>query len=301
MDDLFAAIGYGKLAPAGGPRAVRSGRGARRGPSAEKRESAVSRVVRKILPFGVPDIVVVGHNDLLASLAKCCNPVPGEKIVGYITRGRGVSVHSESCPNVRNLLYDPESPDRRRVGIGEDGPPTAIELEVVTDDRPGLLADVTQAIAGEGSNIRRIEARVGETQQGYVSVSLETSDVKQLEKILGAHPRRARRARRDPKVQRPEGRGARVGTFLGEGSRATFPLSSVGPRSGPLRVYAAGFFLGPAFVTLPDRMHRVQAEALRARPSTTAWTVLRFTCHLRFVTLWAWLTRWPLIGVFPQN
>ena len=84
--------------------------------------------------------------------------MPGEKIVGYITRGRGVSVHSDSCPNVENLLYDPE----RQIDVawaGEKSASYAIELEVVTDDRPGLLADLTQAIAGEGSNIRRIEAR----------------------------------------------------------------------------------------------------------------------------------------------
>jgi GTP pyrophosphokinase len=182
-DDLYAAIGYGKLAPrAALERFVPAEELARAEP--EKKESAVTRVVRKILPFGVPDIAVVGHNDLLAALAKCCNPVPGEKIVGYITRGRGVSVHSESCPNVKNLLYDPE----RRIDVawgGEKKASYGIELEVVAEDRPGLIADVTQAIAGEGSNIRRIEARVGEAGEGTVSVSLETSDLKQLEKILG--------------------------------------------------------------------------------------------------------------------
>jgi GTP diphosphokinase / guanosine-3',5'-bis(diphosphate) 3'-diphosphatase len=181
-EDLFAAIGYGKLAPRNAlERFVPADELAR--PEAEKKESAVSRVVRKILPFGVPDIVVVGHNDLLAVLAKCCNPVPGEKIIGYITRGRGVSVHSESCPNVKNLLYDPE----RQIDVtwaGEKKSSYAIELEVVTGDRPGLLADVTQAIAGEGSNIRRIEARVDETREAFVEVSLETSDLKQLEKIV---------------------------------------------------------------------------------------------------------------------
>jgi GTP pyrophosphokinase len=182
-EDLFAAIGYGKLAPKNAlERLVPADELAR--PESERKESAVSRVVRKILPFALPDIAVVGHNDLMAALAKCCNPVPGEQIVGYITRGRGVSVHSESCPNVKNLLYDPE----RRIDVawaGEKKASYAIELEVVTEDRPGLLADVTQAIAGEGSNIRRIEARVGEMREGYVTVSLETSDMKQLEKILG--------------------------------------------------------------------------------------------------------------------
>jgi GTP pyrophosphokinase len=181
-EDLFAAIGYGKLAA---KNAVE-----RFVPAEEitlakppKKETAVTRVVRKILPFGSPDIVVVGHNDVLASLAKCCSPVPGEKILGYITRGRGVSVHSESCPNVGNLFYDLD----RQIAVawaGEKSTTYAIELEVVSDDRPGLLADLTQAIAGEGSNIRSIEARSDEDRKGYISVSLETSDLKQLEKIL---------------------------------------------------------------------------------------------------------------------
>jgi GTP diphosphokinase / guanosine-3',5'-bis(diphosphate) 3'-diphosphatase len=181
-EDLYAAIGYGKLAARLAlERFVPAEELARVEPP--KKETAVTRVVRKILPFGSPDIVVVGHNDLLASLAKCCSPVPGEKILGYITRGRGISVHSENCPNVRNLLYDPE----RQIEVAWAGEKTtsyAIELEVVSDDRPGLLADLTQAIAGEGSNIRRIDARADEGRKGYVSVSLETSDLKHLEKIL---------------------------------------------------------------------------------------------------------------------
>ncbi|MDQ2970540.1 MAG: ACT domain-containing protein, partial [Acidobacteriota bacterium] len=183
-EDLFAALGYGKISPRTAlERFVPAEELARPEPGRDTAVSRVSRVVRKILPFGSPDIVVVGHNDLLASLAKCCTPVPGERIVGYITRGRGVSVHSESCPNVRNLLYDPE----RRITVawaGEKATAYAIELELLSDDRPGLLADLTQAIADEGSNIRRIEARSEETKKGYISISLDTSDLKQLEKIL---------------------------------------------------------------------------------------------------------------------
>ena len=183
-EDLFAALGYGKISPRTAlERFVPAEELARPEPGRDTAVARVSRVVRKILPFGSPDIVVVGHNDLLASLAKCCTPVPGERIVGYITRGRGVSVHSESCPNVRNLLYDPE----RRITVawaGEKATAYAIELELLSDDRPGLLADLTQAIADEGSNIRRIEARSEETKKGYISISLDTSDLKQLEKIL---------------------------------------------------------------------------------------------------------------------
>jgi guanosine-3',5'-bis(diphosphate) 3'-pyrophosphohydrolase len=180
-EEFFAAVGYGKMAARTAvERFVPAEELAH--PARSSRESTVSRVVRKILPFGAPDIVVVGHNDLLASLAKCCSPLPGEKIVGYITRGRGVSVHSESCPNVANLFYDPE----RSIDVawaGQRGGEYAIELEVFGDDRPGLLADLTKAIAGEGSNIRRIEAR-SEGREGYVTASLEISDLKHLEKIL---------------------------------------------------------------------------------------------------------------------
>ena len=181
-EDLYAAVGYGKIAPkAAIERFVPAEELAR--PDEASKESAVSRVVRKILPFGAPDIVVVGQNDLMATLAKCCSPVPGEPIVGYITRGRGVSVHSETCPNVRNLLYDPE----RRIDVawaGQKRATYAIELEVLAEDRPGLLADLTQAIAGEGSNIRRIEARTDEVQKGYVSIALEASDMKHLQRII---------------------------------------------------------------------------------------------------------------------
>ena len=204
-EDLFAAIGYGKLAPRNAlERFVPAEELAR--PEAEKKESAVSRVVRRILPFGVPDIVVVGHNDLLATLAKCCNPVPGEKIIGYITRGRGVSVHSQSCPNVRNLLYDPE----RQIDVawaGEKRASYAIELEVSTEDRPGLLADVTQAIAGEGSNIRRIEARVEETKEAFVTRLARDLGSEAAREDRGTDPRHPGCPGRRPQVQRGESGG----------------------------------------------------------------------------------------------
>ncbi|HTO85943.1 MAG TPA: bifunctional (p)ppGpp synthetase/guanosine-3',5'-bis(diphosphate) 3'-pyrophosphohydrolase [Thermoanaerobaculia bacterium] len=182
-EDLYAAVGYGKIPPRAALERFVAPEELAQQTERVSRESAVSRVVRKILPFGTPDIVVVGHNDLMATLAKCCSPVPGESIVGYITRGRGVSVHSQTCPNVGNLLYDPE----RQIDVawaGQKKATYAIELDVIAQDRPGLLADLTKAIAGEGSNIRRIEARADEARKGYVSVALETSDMKHLEKIL---------------------------------------------------------------------------------------------------------------------
>ena len=168
--------------PSSGSFRPRSSRGPR--PSARNRRSPGSsgRSCRSALP----DIVVVGHNDLLASLAKCCNPVPGEKIVGlHHPRPRASRSTRRAAPTSRTSSTT-RSGRSTWPGRARRRPSYAIELEVVTDDRPGLLADVTQAIAGEGSNIRRIEARVGRDARRATSrVSLETSDLKQLEKILG--------------------------------------------------------------------------------------------------------------------
>ena len=104
---------------------------------------------------------VKGDDDLLIYRAKCCNPIMGEPIVGYITRGNGVSVHAQSCPNVKNLLYDPE----RRIAVEWDqakktGEPVYdVRLSVEVEDRPGLLAAITAVLAGMNADIRNAEVR----------------------------------------------------------------------------------------------------------------------------------------------
>src|SRR5205809_778979 len=113
-DDAFALIGYGKL---GAKQLI-----GKLVPADTLREKApdgpVTAVVRRVLGGGTGEekIKVTGFDDLMVFRARCCNPIRGEKIVGYITRGKGVSVHSATCPNVVNLLYDPE----RKIGVEWD-------------------------------------------------------------------------------------------------------------------------------------------------------------------------------------
>ena len=112
------------------------------------------QAVSKILPFGTTagPLTIKGHGDLLAYLAKCCNPLPGEEIVGYITRGRGVSVHRIDCPNVQNLLYNPE----REIDVQwEQGKNEVyqVSLLIEVEDQQGMLARLTEAITRAGSNI----------------------------------------------------------------------------------------------------------------------------------------------------
>src|SRR5205814_6625334 len=127
-------------------------------------------------------IQVHGHDDLLVYLAKCCNPIRGEEIVGYITRGKGIAVHSKSCPNVQNLLYDAE----RRIHVEWAGPKYTlylVKLTLQTEDRQGMLADVTSAISGVRSNIQNIQARTGDNR-ALIDVTLDIVDLGHLEKIV---------------------------------------------------------------------------------------------------------------------
>ena len=178
LDDLFAAIGYGKL-PA---RSVL----AKFVPSdqlKEAPESGIASVVRRVLGTGADRIKVRGFDDLLVFRARCCNPIRGEQIVGYITRGKGVSVHSSTCPNVINLLYDPE----RRIEVewdkGTDASPYTVRLSIQVEDRKGILADVSSKIAGINTNIRNVEATVDD-QRGRIDMTVEISDLKHLQKVI---------------------------------------------------------------------------------------------------------------------
>ena len=128
-----------------------------------------------------------GFDDLLVFRARCCNPIRGEKIVGYITRGKGVSVHSATCPNVVNLLYDPE----RRIEVEWDKSAAAadtsrytVKLTMEVEDRKGLLAAVSAKIADINTNIKNMEARTDEDQRARIDMTVEISDLKHLEKVI---------------------------------------------------------------------------------------------------------------------
>jgi guanosine-3',5'-bis(diphosphate) 3'-pyrophosphohydrolase len=115
--------------------------------------------------------------------AKCCNPIRGEQIVGYITRGKGVSVHAAKCPNVVNLMYDPE----RRIDVewdkGADTAPYTVRLTIEVEDRKGMLAELSQRISDINANITNMEARTGD-QRARIDVTVEIRDMKHLEQVI---------------------------------------------------------------------------------------------------------------------
>jgi GTP pyrophosphokinase len=183
VEDLFAAVGFGKYSA----RQVLARYFGEPTKEQEKSDEdstkpTLVKTVKRMLGFGDAPLIVRGHDDLLVFRAKCCNPIPGDDIVGYVTRGRGVAVHTRTCPNVQNLLYQTE----RRIAV-EWGTGTAatfpVELSIRAKDRAGLLAEITAIISDAGSNIRTLESRP-DRQNARVEASLEISDKRQLETIL---------------------------------------------------------------------------------------------------------------------
>jgi GTP pyrophosphokinase len=182
-DDLLAAIGYGKvtartvLAKLVGQEALRE----------KAPDGAIAAVVKRVLgggSGGEHKITVRGHDDLMVFRARCCNPIRGEKIVGYITRGKGVSVHAASCPNVVNLLYDPERRMEVEWDRASDASPYSVRLRISVEDRRGILADVSSRVAKIDTNIRDIEATVDPDRRGSIRMTVEINDVRHLEKVM---------------------------------------------------------------------------------------------------------------------
>ncbi|MGD0500466.1 MAG: bifunctional (p)ppGpp synthetase/guanosine-3',5'-bis(diphosphate) 3'-pyrophosphohydrolase [Bryobacteraceae bacterium] len=192
MEDLYAALGYGrfsarqvlaKIAPA----AVRDDEEAGAAAALPGAGQAPPAVPPGDARSQAGDVIrVTGADDLLVYRAKCCNPIRGEAIVGYVTRGKGVAVHSKSCPNVQNLMYDVE----RKIEVewaraaSDDFP---VRIVVHTDDRPGMLNQLTSVLSDENTNIRDLEAR-GDADQGggVVEMTVDVRDKKQLEKLVAA-------------------------------------------------------------------------------------------------------------------
>jgi GTP pyrophosphokinase len=179
-DDLLASIGYGKtsiqqvlgkLAPA----AVHDNEAAT--------EAKAARPVRKT---DGPAVRISGVEDLLVRFGKCCAPVPGDGIVGFITRGRGLTVHARDCLTVVKNVLDKE----RLVAVEWDaGEPAKRPVRIavyIGRDRPGLLAEITSAISSRQGNIIKAEITVTEDRKGLNNFVVEVDDLRQLQDIMQA-------------------------------------------------------------------------------------------------------------------
>jgi GTP pyrophosphokinase len=151
--------------------------------------AAMSDAVRKLHLTGSDSLQVEGQNDLLVYRARCCNPIRGEEIVGYVTRGKGVAVHARSCPNVENLLYESD----RRINVewsrvGDQSPARRqrypVKITVFCDDRTGMLKELIAVISDDNTNIRGVEVRQADNGEAVVEFVVEAEDLHHLNRMV---------------------------------------------------------------------------------------------------------------------
>src|SRR6185312_10858266 len=151
-------------------------------------EALMSDAVRKLHLTGSDSLQVEGQNDLLVYRARCCNPIRGEEIIGYVTRGKGVAVHARSCPNVQNLLYEAD----RRVSVEWAQPADEsvarrqtypVRLTIYCGDRTGMLKELTAVISDENANIRTVDSRAG-NDEAIVEFVVDAEDVRHLNRLV---------------------------------------------------------------------------------------------------------------------
>jgi GTP pyrophosphokinase len=191
IEDLHAALGYGKYSARQVLQKLAPDQVTPEAPQAAPvPEPSPGAAPTQRQPVGDQDLIikVKGIDDLLVYRAKCCNPIRGEAIVGYVTRGKGVAVHSLSCTNVQNLMYEVE----RKIDVEwarAASETFQVKLLIHTEDRPGILNQLTQALFGEQINIRSLEARGDDeraTDGAIIDVTVEVRDKKQLERVVSA-------------------------------------------------------------------------------------------------------------------
>ncbi len=176
-DHLLAAVAYGKLSPRHIVNKLLP-----RPEEAEEKPGIIERSVRRLRRKPAPGgIKVKGLDDILVRMAKCCNPLPGDKVVGYITRGRGVTVHRADCSHIERV--DPE----RRVEVEWDleaDEVRPVRVQVLSSDRAGVLADLAGIMKKQEINILEAEIKTTEDNKGIATFTIQVHDAKQLNRVL---------------------------------------------------------------------------------------------------------------------
>jgi GTP pyrophosphokinase len=194
--ELLAAVGFGKYSTRVVLNKLEPGSTMTAEPAAAEGTvgnaiGQMSDAVKKVFfGKGSDSLQVEGQDDLLVYRARCCNPIRGEEIIGYVTRGKGVAVHARSCPNVQNLLYESD----RRIQVEWAAPsanpsatkPTTypVRLTVLCEDRAGLLKEFTAIISDDGTNIRSVDSKPTPDGNAIVDFVIETVDVRHLNRLV---------------------------------------------------------------------------------------------------------------------
>ncbi len=182
-EDLYPAVGFGKISPRQIFSSLYPDLSPPQTQEGKNKPTALRAVVNKVLGRSDSPITVKGQDGLLVYRAKCCNPIRGDEIVGYITRGKGISVHTTSCPNLVNLLGSDRMTDVDWVNTAGSETYT-VRIAIAVEDRQGVLADITSAVSNLRTNIRESRSSTTDEGRGLVELTVDINDVKHLQKVI---------------------------------------------------------------------------------------------------------------------
>ena len=188
-EDLFASVGYGKTLPRN---VLAKFLGAEKFSELDldsKKQTRLKtgmKAVRKFIGMGEDAIIVKGVDNLLTTRAKCCNPLRGEEIIGYISLGKGIVVHNKRCKNVSQLMVNKDRIVEVEWAKTDKDHIQSVQLLATTENRTGMLAGITNAIADIKTGIRDARANVSKEDIGMIEVTIEVYDKKHLDKVIAA-------------------------------------------------------------------------------------------------------------------
>ena len=180
-EDLYSAIGFGTISP----RQILSPLFSELSPQTEVSQQKITLpAITRIAASGADSTITVqGQDGLLVYRSKCCNPIRGDEIVGYITRGKGISVHTTTCPNLVNFLGSDRMTDVEWADRGDEL--FSVRLMISIEDRQGILADIASAISNLDTNIRESRSSAdNDSGKGSVEITVDISDLKHLQRVI---------------------------------------------------------------------------------------------------------------------
>ncbi|MDQ2746052.1 MAG: bifunctional (p)ppGpp synthetase/guanosine-3',5'-bis(diphosphate) 3'-pyrophosphohydrolase [Acidobacteriota bacterium] len=188
-EDLLASVGYGKTLPRNVlAKFLGAEKFAELDPEKKKETRLESglKAVKKFVGLGEDAIIVKGVDNLLTTRARCCNPLRGEEIVGYISLGKGIVVHNKRCKNVQQLMINRDRIVDVEWAKGDEQQIQSVRLLATTENRTGMLAGITNAIAEIKTGIRDARAEISKQDRGLIEVTIEVFDKKHLDKVINS-------------------------------------------------------------------------------------------------------------------
>lgn len=182
IDELLLGIGYGKVDAADVVAALKE-RSPSEPPPPSLKASPLETIVRRVTGDSTTGLKVAGIDNVLVRYARCCNPLPGDAIIGFITRGRGVTVHRRECPKAFDT--DPE----RRIEVTWDSKAKInrpVQISVTTTNKPGILATVSQTLSAHRVNISEANCRSGDDGRAHNTFTFHCTDLSQLKNVMKA-------------------------------------------------------------------------------------------------------------------